>query len=70
MMTASEKMAEFVGEKNGHQREGKGKASGERRGMRVQEFEGLDEFIPGDGLLFGIGDGEMSAGDEASTERY
>ena len=37
--------------------------------MRVQEFEGLDEFIPGDGLMFGIGDGEMRAGDEASTER-
>jgi hypothetical protein len=29
MMAASEKMAEFVGEKNGHQRQGKGKASGE-----------------------------------------
>jgi hypothetical protein len=36
--------------------------------MRVKEFEGLDEFIPGDGLLLGIGDGEMRAGDEAGTE--
>jgi hypothetical protein len=68
-MTAGKKMAEFVGEKNGEEGQGKRKAADERRGVRVQEFEGLDEFVPGDGLMFGIGDGEMRARDEASTKR-
>jgi len=69
MMATGKKMAEFVGEENGHQGQGKGQAGDERGRTRVQELEGRDELIPGDGLVMGIGDGEMRARDEASAER-
>jgi hypothetical protein len=37
--------------------------------MLVEEFEGADKFVEGDGFVLGVSDGELRAGDEASTER-
>ena len=69
MVAAGEEMAEFVGQKNGEQGEGEGEASGEARGMLVEEFEGADKFVEGDGFILRVGDGELSAGNEAGAER-
>ena len=68
MMAAGEEMAEFVGEKNGEQSEGEGEAGGEAGGMLVEKFEGANEFVEGDGLIVGVGDGELRAGDEAGAK--
>src|SRR5436190_24042798 len=37
--------------------------------MAIDEREGANEFIPGDGFVVGVGHGKMSAGDETGSER-
>jgi hypothetical protein len=68
MMTASENMAEFVSEKYGEQSEGEGQAGGEGRGVFVKKREGFDKLVKRNGLILGIGDSELSAGDKASAK--
>jgi len=36
--------------------------------MLVEEFEGADEFVEGDGFVLRVGDSELGAGDEAGAE--
>lgn len=68
MVAASEKMAEFVGEKNGEQGEGEGQASSESGGMLVEKLEGANIFIERRSLIVSVGDGKLRAGGEASAE--
>ena len=67
MMAAGEEVAEFVGEKNGEQRECEGQAGGESQRVAIRQREGADEIVPGNGLVVGIGHREVRAGDEASA---
>lgn len=34
----------------------------------VEEFEGAEKFIEGDGFILGVGDGELRAGDKAGAK--
>ena len=36
--------------------------------MAINEREGANEFVPGDGFVVGVGDGEMRAGDKAGAK--
>lgn len=36
--------------------------------MAVQQFDGFFENLPGDGLVVGVGEGEMGAGDKTSAK--
>ncbi len=45
MMAAGEEVAEFVGKKNGEQREGEGEASKESGGMLVKKFVRVDKLV-------------------------
>ena len=38
--------------------------------MAVDQGEGVDEFIPGNGFVVSIGDGEVRARDEAGAEGH
>ena len=67
MVAAGEEMAEFVGEKNGQQSDGKGKASQEGGGIFVEESKSAEEFVEGGGLVVGVGDGELRARCQASA---
>jgi hypothetical protein len=69
VVAAGEKMAEFVGEEDGHQSEGEGEAGGEGEGIFVEESERAEKFVGGEGLVLGVGGGELRAGDEAGAER-
>ena len=69
VVAAGEKMAEFVGEQDGQERQGEGESGGEGERLAIDEREGMNEFVPGDGFVVGVGDGEMSAGDEAGAKR-
>ena len=69
MMTASEEMAEFMGEQNGEKSEGEGQAGSERCGMLVEKFEGIDKFVERNGLILSVSDGKLSSGDQAGAER-
>lgn len=68
MMAAGEEMAEFMSEENGEQSESEGQAGGESGGVFVKKSEGVEEFVEGDGLIVGVGDGKLSAGDEAGAK--
>ena len=68
MMAAGEEMAELVSEENGEQGEGEREAGGEGGGMFVKKSEGVEEFVEGDGLVVGVGDGELRAGDETGAK--
>jgi hypothetical protein len=68
MITAGKKMAELVSEKNNKQSHGEGDSRGEAGGMLVKELKGADVFIKGSRLVVGVGDGELSAGGEASAK--
>ena len=45
MMAASEEVAEFVGKKNGKQREGEGEARKKSGRMLVEKFVGVDKLV-------------------------
>jgi hypothetical protein len=68
MMAASEKMAELVSKENGEECERERQAGGERGWVFVEKSEGVEEFVKGDSLVVGVGDGELSAGDEAGAK--
>jgi hypothetical protein len=68
MVAAGEEVAQFVGEKNGQQSGGEGQADKESGGVFVEESEGAEEFVERGGLMVGIGDGELGAGGQTSTE--
>ena len=68
MMAAGEKVAQFMGEKNGEQGEGKGNTSGEARRMFVEKREGVDKIVIGSRLIVCVGDCELRAGDEAGAK--
>jgi len=68
MMAASEEVAEFVGKKNGEQREGEGEARKESGGVLVEKFVSADEFVERGGFIPGIGIGELRAGGETSAK--
>jgi hypothetical protein len=69
VMATGEEVAEFVSEENRQQRKREGESSGESERVTIGQRKGPDEFIPGDGFVVGIGDGEVRAGDEASAQR-
>jgi len=69
MVAAGKEMAELVGEKNGEQGESKRQAGGETERVFVEEREGPEEFVEGEGFVAGVSDGELCAGDEAGAER-
>lgn len=68
MMAAGEEVAEFVCEKDGKQSEGERQARGKAGGLFVQQREGSQQFVEGDGLVLCVCDGELSAGHEACAE--
>lgn len=68
MMATGEKVSQFMGEKNGEQREGKGDASGEACGMFVEKREGVDEIVIGSSLIIRVGDRELRAGYKAGAK--
>jgi hypothetical protein len=68
MMAAGEEVAEFVCEKDGKQSEGEGQTCGKAGRMFVEQREGTEQFVKGDGLIPGVSDGELSAGHEASAK--
>ena len=69
MVAAGEEVAEFVGEKNGEQREGEGEAGEESGRMLVEKFVGVDKLVERGGLILGIRIGELSARREAGAKR-
>jgi hypothetical protein len=69
MVAARKEVAEFVGQKNGEEREGEGEAREESGGMLVEKFVGADELVDRGSLILGIGVGELSAGYEAGAKR-
>ena len=58
-----------MGKENGEESGRKGQASQESGRIFVKEGEGADKFVPGNCLVAGVGDGEMSARHEASAKR-
>ena len=68
MVATGEEMAQFVGEKNGQQSDGKGKAGQEGGGIFVEESKGADEFVEGGGLIVSVGNGELRACGQTSAE--
>jgi hypothetical protein len=69
MAAAGEEVAEFVSEENGEKREGEGQASQKTGRILEEESEGTEEFVHGSGLVVGVGDGELRAGNEAGAKR-
>lgn len=69
MMAASEEMAELVSEKNDQESGSERQTSDEAGRILVKESEGAKEIVERDGLIVGVGDGELRASGEASTER-
>ena len=68
MMAAGEKMAKFMREKNGHERESKGKAAEKGSRIAVEECEGANELVNRDGLVVSVGGGELRTGSEACAK--
>jgi hypothetical protein len=68
MIAAGEKMAEFMGEKNGEQGEGEREAGSEAGGMLVEKFEGTKKLVGRSGLIVGVGCGELRASGKAGAE--
>lgn len=69
MMTAGEEVAEFVGKKNGEEREGEGETGEESGRVPVEKFVGANEFVDRGCLILGIGVSELSACGEAGAKR-
>jgi len=68
VVAAGEKMPEFVGEQNRQERQREGESGGQGQRVAIDEREGVNEFVPGDGFVVRIGDGEMRAGDQAGAQ--
>lgn len=69
MTAAGEEVAEFVGEEDCQESGGERK-SGEKAGwIFIEESEGAEKFVERSGLVVGVGDGELCAGDETSGKR-
>src|SRR6266403_1488126 len=68
VVTAGEEMAEFMGEENKEKSKCERETGGEAEGVLVKESKGAEKFIGGEGLVLGIGGGELRAGDEAGAE--
>lgn len=68
MITASEEVAEFVGEKNGEQGEGERQAGSEARGVLVEQSESTHQFVEGCGFSVGVSDRELPASGEAGAK--
>ena len=68
MIAAGKEMAELVGEKNGKQSKSKWQACGEAERIFVKKSETAQKFVEREGLILGIGGGELSSGDEAGAE--
>lgn len=68
VMTTSEEVSEFVGEKNGEQSESERQTGGEGGRVLVKKPEGFDKLVQRNGLVLRIGDGELSASDEAGAK--
>jgi hypothetical protein len=56
-----------MGKQDGKQSEGKRQAGSESNWMLVEKFEGVKKFVERDGLILRVGNGKLSAGDEASA---
>ena len=69
VMAASEVMTEFVCEKDGQERESERQSSEERGRVFVKERKIVDEFVEGDRLVLGVGNGKLSSSDKASAKR-
>ena len=69
MMAAGKEVAEFVGKKNGEQREGEGEAREESGRMLVEKFVRVDKLVERGSEILGIRVGELSAGGEAGAKR-
>src|SRR5271163_830562 len=68
MVAAGEEVAEFVGEENGHESGGERQACQKTGGIFVKEREGVEELVPGNGLIVGESSGELSARGKTSAE--
>jgi hypothetical protein len=68
VLAASEVVAKFMGEENGEESESERKAGSELERVGVDQSESTNEGVPGDGLIFGVGVGELGAGDQAGAE--
>ena len=68
VVATGKKVAELVGEKDGQEGESEGKSGSEGERVAVEEREGAQEFVPRDGFIVGVGDGEVRAGDEAGAK--
>jgi len=69
MMAAGEEMAEFVREKNGQKGRGERQAGEKTSGILVEESEGAEKFVKGDGFIVSIGSSELRACGETGAER-
>lgn len=69
MVAAGEEVAEFVGEENGQERGGERHAGEKTKRILVEEGEGAEEIVEGDGLIMAVGDGELRASGETGAER-
>src|SRR6201999_3499713 len=67
---AGEVVAELVNEQNREKSKSERQSGDERERMSVEEGESIEEFVEVDGFVFGVGGGEVSAGDEAGAERH
>ena len=65
---AGEKMSEFVGQENRQERQREGESGGQGQRMAIDEREGVNEFVPGDGFVVRVGDSEVRAGDQAGAQ--
>ena len=70
VVAAGEKMAEFVGQENCQERQREGKSGGQGQRVAIDEREGVNEFVPGDGFVVRVGDGEVRAGDQAGAQGH
>lgn len=68
VVAAGEVVAEFVYEQNTEKSKSEGQAADERERMFVEQGECVQEFVKVDGFIFGVGGGEVRAGDEAGAE--
>jgi hypothetical protein len=68
VVAAGEKMAEFMGEKNGQEGGGEGQTGEKSGGILVEESESAEKFVERSGLIVGVGDGELCASSEAGAE--
>lgn len=68
MVAAGKEMAKLVGKENGEEGGGERHALEKAERIFVKESEGAEKLVQGDSLVVSIGDGKLSAGDEASRE--